>query len=912
MRKHCRFLGLALLAAAALVSCTREEILPVEPETPEEKPVEKPTTHTIMVTASNSEDTRTQIGADNMSSLWSAGDKLLVFQGCLSDYYGWYPTAVESGEGTMSDGGKKMVFPVDFDYEDPETLISGTNPAGEPFKFLYRAAYPAENALLDTDEGCYLVVNALSSQCPTETSFDPKADILTSQPVFLMEQPDNLNLAFKRQTALGQMTVKGLPEGAKLYGVYFYPDTDIPDTFAMNLMDDDEGEWYGSDFGGVTLKIPGWTVPPAGSEGATAIMTSFMIPPFQLVEGGRFYMEVITREMVTDEDTGEVRGQLYDYWREVELGENRELVFTAGDLTQFSVNMANAGREGIPDFEVTFSDPTLDNFPHLNDPGDRYLEIPFTVGGGGGGGGGDPKKAKASPGDYIYLAFDVTHPWTVSFSESWLSASAPSGSWGSQEIVLYATLNNTGAPREATLTFTSDVYGEVNIRVVQESFSAPRSISLIAPQTVPAYTPFNPEVVLDTADPTLYNLTNIDWKSDRNIKRRDDGFVILAPGTYTFYAWFEVYSIGFYMESEPVTVTVTEPDAPTDWYFLVKRYNKPYLIHRNGGSDTAIKLSDYELAQANDLAVSSDGKVYIVGAYPDTDNDNVLRPCLWTYQGGETSRKVYSDWTNKKATKVAVDGTDYYILVSGIEASGASGNMVLKSVGDPWIYTPGPNAPRYDITAISAENGHFYLAGTEIVNRTPAGNSAEYWRDGVPSSLHAYTLRNTTYLHHPWYKVESIATSDGQIHVAGYVEYQYTDFYIFSDWLYWDGNTSPSSDGPSSWGPDTSGTFYMLHDLGKSYDHFILAGEHYMKDYNSQTSSFEYSKRAPVLFYDSKYSSISVTYSGTAGISEVEIVNGVPVLRGTLNEKPAFWEAPWKTPVVWNNNDDEMIGFAVK
>ena len=59
--------------------------------------------------------------------------------------------------------------------------------------------------------------------------------------------------------------------------------------------------------------------------------------------------------------------------------------------------------------------------------------------------------------------------------------------------------------------------------------------------------------------------------------------------------------------------------------------------------------------------------------------------------------------------------------------------------------------------------------------------------------------------------------------------------------------------------------------------------------------------------------SLSLNYSGNeAGLNQVRMCNGIPVLRGTVDEKTAFWEAPWKEPMVWNNDDDEMIGFAVK
>ena len=578
----------------------------------------------------------------------------------------------------------------------------------------------------------------------------------------------------------------------------------------------------------------------------------------------------------------------------------------------------------LPDFELTFSDWTLEKFPEL---AEGRLELPFMVGGGSGGGG--PKKANAEVGDYIGLVFEISHPWTVSFSESWLTADPSSGSPSyrdeDDDVVyrgfnLYATPNNTGVPREATMTIASIVYGEVNIRVVQEPFSAPRSISLNAPLTVTAYTPFDMEVVLDTDDLNHYRYTYIDNEYDSNIKWLDeDSVLIFAPGTYSFSAIFEYSSIDYYRESQPVTVTVTEPDAPTDWYFLIRRDNKPYLIHRVGISDTAIELCNNELAQANEMAFSANGStVYVVGAVPG-DNDALI-PCLWTYDGSVASRTDYSDYPNMKATDLAVDNSDVYILVTDLNPAGSFDFLALKNGVEDGRYTLNPSyQPSFTISDITAEDGRYYLCGTRMDNYTPY-----YWRNLTISTtqyswpLVEHNLGNSN-LSKPMHYPESIAVKDGEPYVVGSVRYSYGDFMLFRRALFWQGDDyAPNYLGPYSMGSSTSGTYYMFHQIVKSNGHFILVGERY-QDHNSYKDNW-----APLLYFDSisRYNDASLNaipfaYSSRAGLNDVCLHNGVPALGGVLVDgtntpHPAFWEAPWKEPFQWPNDSDTIVDFLVK
>ena len=466
MRKTQHFMGLTLLAAAVLISCSREALPEtVTPaDTPEVTPVEteKPTIHTIHIKA-DGDDTRTQIVGT--SSLWSEGDRLFVYQGYAYGKDGWFQEAKASRPGEMINGGAQMSFEVDFDYVDPDDVEPCWTENDEPFNFLYQAVYPAENTMFFEEEGAnFLVVNLPDRQYPTPTSFDPKSDILTSRPTFLMQQPDELNLSFKRQTALVQMTLKGLPEGAPVEMVAFFPYSNATESspfrevFVLDPSSGNELGWFTDGKGGVYLYTPEWTVPAAEGGNPTALMTSFMCNPFSLGEGDMFEVVAISKAQVTDEDTGEQHETLLAYVKDVALGEGRELVFTAGDLTSFGVNMSGIEPMAIPVFELMFDEYTQEDFPHITDEKDPYIEIPYVVDDDSGS---------------VWISFNANHPWTVSFSEPWLYTRSGEGNPGYGEFRIFADSNDTGSSREATMTISSQFYGDVKVRVVQEAMVLP-------------------------------------------------------------------------------------------------------------------------------------------------------------------------------------------------------------------------------------------------------------------------------------------------------------------------------------------------------------------------------------------------------------------------------------------------------
>lgn len=873
-------------------------------ETPEVTPVDNPATHTILIKAGQSDNTRTHIGeaGDNIfrASLWSEGDKLAVYEGYAYGKDDFVQNLKESGAGVSDDNGQTMVFPVTVDSVNPDDVNSD---------FMYMAVYPSSATSL---AGWGLQAVLPRNQYPSATSYDPAADILVSRPVSYAQQPTELTLQFKRVTALAQMTLVGapaeLPQGAVVKKVVFY--TDAPLASRIYITDEDEF-WDTSEYedisNSIVLNYEGNNLSP------TSLNAQFMCMPSLLDNG----FEVLV--------TATYEGRAYSYYKDVYFDDNGSLEFTAGTVTAFSVNMSEAEMVELPQFRVNFDEDTMDEHPELSE---QKLNIPYVVGGSG---AVDPKKG-GDNGD-AYIGFYVTHNWSVSFSEPWLSAS-PAHGYGYEDeyegevyighsgFNISAELNATGAPRSATMTITSDYDGSsFQYTVVQASIVVPRSvfISNTTPSSVSPFVPFEVEYGVDSDNPDDIEYTGYDYYADDGVIVKwsdNNGLVALTPGKLYVYAYYHNYTLNVHLESDPVEITCTEPAAPSDWYFLIRRDNKPYLIHRVGSADTAVELSNNELAQANEMAFSADGStVYVVGAVPD--EDDVMTPCLWTYNGTTASRTDFDDYPGLIATDLAVDNSDVYILVSDPNPAGSSDFLVLKNGEEDGRYTLASYEDHFNISDITAEDGEYYLCGANTRNYDNY-DTPYYWRNlNISSTHYAWPLKKhnlgNSNLSNPLYYPESIAVKDGDPYVVGCVRYSYGDFRIYRRALFWEGDQyAPDYLGPTYMSDSTSGTFYYFHRIVKSNGHFVIVGETY-QDHNTYKDNW-----SPLLFYDDLYTPLSLDYSSAmAGLSDVCLYNGVPALSGTLVDgtntpRPAFWAAPWREPFEWGNTTDTIVDFLVK
>ena len=89
----------------------------------------------------------------------------------------------------------------------------------EPYDLTYSAVYPAVNYSDNTKDHTKFRIKLPAEQTPTETGFDPNADLLLAKPETRTVQPaegEELSFRFKRVAAIVKMTLKGIPAGEKL------------------------------------------------------------------------------------------------------------------------------------------------------------------------------------------------------------------------------------------------------------------------------------------------------------------------------------------------------------------------------------------------------------------------------------------------------------------------------------------------------------------------------------------------------------------------------------------------------------------------------------------------------------------------------------------------------------------------
>lgn len=465
------------------------------------------------------------------------------------------------------------------------------------------------------------------------------------------------------------------------------------------------------------------------------------------------------------------------------------------------------------------------------------------------------------------------------------------------------------------MTISSTIFGEKTIRVVQDAITLPTGITLSAPSTVAPYSPFEVEAELIYPDgQTGSFMPDVYSSGDVVIKGLDEGYMAVTSGTAVFRAEFSFG--GYYLEAEPVEITVTEGTAPTDWYFLVNRESDPYLVHRTVSGDTWIPLPlpgepSVVHAVANDLAFSQDGtRVFVAGAAPDVVGN--LEPCLWTYYGTGTDVAVWDMPDNEnvaygEARKIVVEGDDVYILAKAGNAYGYL-NYVSKNNVIIWSeeYLNQPDTI-YDMVV---ENGTFYLSGSTYFYSWAVGNTAFLRTNGSYKSLAKF---NDPDLYQQCYYPKSVTAKDGVAYVAGYVEARDRYSHNHAVISMWEGGNAYfryRNRGDWWWTRVNDMAFF-------SGNHRVYVGESY---YNSSTNR----QQVPVFYYDllslstnaywdPNYSNcLPLTYSGEVYLEEVKVCNNIPVLRGTVDGTTAFWEAPWKEPVLWENTTDTVIGFAVK
>ena len=293
MIKQIKNLMLIAVAAMGFASCQNEGIEEVT------RPQE-----VVMTITAEADETRTAIDETNKTVKWSAGDQLKVIENSAT-----YRTTT----AINIDGDGKATFTVAFPANTSAT------------SFTYNAIFPATAVVVDEAEkinNAKVKVTVKDQQMATATSFDPTADVLVSKHIETEAQPTELNMQFKRLVALGKMTLNNLPSDAMIERVIFTA-AEGKGLAGRNYVDATTGEvsqycYYGKSN---TLTI-------SYDEPISTRDIYFTCNPFEMEAGETFTVKAVCGTK--------------SYTREVEIPADRTLKFTEGDLSTFSVDMANA------------------------------------------------------------------------------------------------------------------------------------------------------------------------------------------------------------------------------------------------------------------------------------------------------------------------------------------------------------------------------------------------------------------------------------------------------------------------------------------------------------------------------------------------------------------------------------------
>lgn len=198
MKKLYKYLLAVATVAMAFTSCSKDEIS--DPSIEAQKVTFTVTSDSDLETAPAS---RTEFDEETGQMNWSAdGEALEVIQ-ILGSEISHATTEAYTIENRMAR------FQVTFD------ALTGS----EPYDLTYSAVYPAVNYSNKESDPTKFRIKLPAAQTPTETGFDPNADLLLAKPETRTVQPvegEELNFRFKRVAAIAKMTLKGIPAGEKL------------------------------------------------------------------------------------------------------------------------------------------------------------------------------------------------------------------------------------------------------------------------------------------------------------------------------------------------------------------------------------------------------------------------------------------------------------------------------------------------------------------------------------------------------------------------------------------------------------------------------------------------------------------------------------------------------------------------
>ncbi len=257
------------------------------------------------------EQTRTHLNNDGTQAEWdTTGEYLMVYQTADGT-----TERSQSSEAEVSNGLAR--FGVSF----PKVATA--------LSYEYNAIYPAKSVAADatptTDD---VVVTLPVEQRPSASSYDSSADLLVARSIVGDNQPESLNMAFKRLVAMGRLSFAGIDDMMISRVEITIPGAHLAGAISVNLPESRIAE-YSNTSESIALS---YDTPIAAADA----FAYFTLLPVELTEGDSFTVTVYG-------DSGSVS-------REVTLGEGSSLSFVIGDMTIFKVNM-----QSTPE-AITFAD----------------------------------------------------------------------------------------------------------------------------------------------------------------------------------------------------------------------------------------------------------------------------------------------------------------------------------------------------------------------------------------------------------------------------------------------------------------------------------------------------------------------------------------------------------------------------
>ena len=345
----------ASITAFSMLSCSKEIV-----ETPNQESTQDGHKYiTLSVNAIGQTDTKTSVSGTSI--IWaSSGEKLKVFE----DADGTISSSTTK-EGETSDGGATMSFKTQLVDKSGEGVSA----------FNYYALYP-NTAYASHSSVTSVAIETAANQTPTATSFDPRADLLIARKVEAGgTQPISLDMAFARMVAIGKMTITNLGTTDNVKSVSISAQADdgsglkdvvIAGRTAFDLTTALPKTNYGSNVEAKTITLDYSALSLKANSSMDAWFTCF---PFALAPGDKLVVAVKTEDNT--------------YTKTVTIPAARELAFTAGKASRFTVNMS--GVAAVPNSQDTpFAYLSYEEAVSIGGLTTSYGDYPYTDTYGGG------------------------------------------------------------------------------------------------------------------------------------------------------------------------------------------------------------------------------------------------------------------------------------------------------------------------------------------------------------------------------------------------------------------------------------------------------------------------------------------------------------------------------------------------